>query len=42
MVEGVFIAGQGNRRQLIRAAGWVLGLLLLGTIAYGSGYALAR
>ena len=42
MVEGVFIAGQGSRRQLTRASGWVLGLLLLGIIAYGGGYAIAR
>jgi len=42
MVEGVFVAGQGSRRQLTRAMGWVLGLLVLGIIAYGSGYALTR
>ena len=42
MVEGVFLAGTGTGRQLLRATLWVVGMLVLGVIAYGIGRTLGR
>jgi len=42
MVEGVFMAGTGTRRQLLRTSVWLVGLLLVGIVAFGFGHSLAR
>lgn len=42
MVEGVFIAGTGTRTQLVRAGVWVVGLAVVGVIAFGLGQSLTR
>ena len=42
MVEGVFMAGTGTRAQLVRAGGWVVGLAVVGVIAFGLGQSLTR
>ena len=42
MVEGVFIAGTGTRRRLIRAGPWVVGCSCVGVAAFGLGQSLAR
>lgn len=42
MVEGIFLAGTGAPRQMIRMAWWVGGMLAIGVAAFGLGYTLAR
>ena len=42
MVEGIFLAGTGTPRQLIRAAWWVGPMLAVGVAAFGMGHTLAR
>ncbi|MGI9647959.1 MAG: fluoride efflux transporter FluC [Acidimicrobiia bacterium] len=42
MVEGIFLAGTGTPRQLIRAGWWVGGMLAIGVAAFGWGHMLAR
>lgn len=42
MVEGVFLAGSGSRRQLATSGLWLGGMLALGVAAYGLGQAAVR
>ena len=42
MVEGVFLAGSGSRRQLATTAVWLVGMLAVGVALYGLGRILAR
>ena len=42
MVEGVFLAGSGSRRQLAITGLWLCGMLALGVTVFGLGRVLAR
>ena len=42
LVEGVFMGGTGTRRQLVRTTVWLVGLLLIGIVAFGFGHSLTR
>ena len=42
MVEGVFILGTGSRRRAIQTGWWVVGMLVVGVMAFGLGAGIAR